>query len=360
LEYGYKPTTNGRNLIAKCWAMEKPLVITRVAFGDGLVAEGTNLADVHELVSYVVDGTIGDRIHENDRLYMTVQYDNRSHPDVKTFYLNEFIIYAQDPESGGEVDLIYATLGDYKQAVPTYNAELPPSVWKFPIVIIVSDEVKVVVDTVAGLVTYDELNAAVNNAYKTFVETVPTGGIKKTIELTITPDDWNEDAASKGYPFVYDIVDAEISADAVPMVTVDEDSELTAAFAGMASSATSYDGYVRLKCAELPDDDITLSCTIMAKATVGTLPNGVSTTLKPATSTDLGGVIVGDGLNIDEDGRLSVNKATDKEVDDKIDDIFNPDSGGGDEDDEPGALPDGYTIATDEEVAAKTNSIFGF
>jgi len=110
LEYGYKPTTNGRALITKCMALEKPLILTRVAFGSGLVAEDVNLADVHELVSYVVDGAIGERIHKDDRLHLTVQYDNSAHPDTPTFYLNEFIVYGQDPETSEDVDLLYLAL----------------------------------------------------------------------------------------------------------------------------------------------------------------------------------------------------------------------------------------------------------
>ena len=45
MEYGFKPTTNGRALIAACGALEQPLKLTRVTFGSGLVSEGTNLAD---------------------------------------------------------------------------------------------------------------------------------------------------------------------------------------------------------------------------------------------------------------------------------------------------------------------------
>ena len=54
MEYGFKPTTNGRALIAACGALEQPLKLTRVTFGSGLVSEGTNLADQHQLVTHVL------------------------------------------------------------------------------------------------------------------------------------------------------------------------------------------------------------------------------------------------------------------------------------------------------------------
>lgn len=133
MEYGFKPTTNGRALIAACGALEQPLKLTRVTFGSGLVSEGTNLADQHQLVTPVADGTIGERMHENDRLYLSVQYDNSKHPEQAAFNLAEFIIYAMHPETQTETDVAYATLGDYQQPSPptaqTYRPAFSPSPW---------------------------------------------------------------------------------------------------------------------------------------------------------------------------------------------------------------------------------------
>jgi hypothetical protein len=163
MEYGYKPTTHGRTLLAACAALEKPLTLTRVAIGSGVVPEGTNLADVHELVSYVADGAIGERFHQDDRLHLTIQYDNSSHPDLKTFFLSEFIVYATDPETGEETDLLYATLGDYRQPVPAYNDAYPASIFNFPLVLIISDEIDVKITATPGIVSYDDLMQAVED-----------------------------------------------------------------------------------------------------------------------------------------------------------------------------------------------------
>ena len=180
--------------------------------------------------------------------------------------------------------------------------------------------------------------------------------------FTLPKDGWKKlDAPYEGYDYCIEIADETITAKHQPEFVLDLRSYDTAVDAGLAPSSETEDGKILFWAVVQPEKDITGTLTLTYKAEVKPdIDIGSRYVLPPATSTDLGGVIVGDGLNIDEDGRLSVNKATDKEVDDKIDDIFNPDSGGGDEDDEPGALPDGYTIATNEEVAAKTNSIFGF
>lgn len=162
MDYGYKPTTNGRALLAACLASEQPLKLTRVAVGSGAVPEGTDLADMHQLIQPVAEGTIGERRHEGDSLYLTVQYDNSGSRDVGAFFLSEFMVYAQDPESGQETDLLYATLGDYRQPVPAYDTTLPPSVWKFPLVLVVSDQIQVSVTAPAGLVTADEVEELVD------------------------------------------------------------------------------------------------------------------------------------------------------------------------------------------------------
>ena len=161
MQYRYKPTTNGRAAMAAYMALEKPFHITRVAFGSGLVDKDVNLADVHQLVSYVSDGAAGERRHENDRFYFTIQYANSEHKEVKTFLLTEFIVYVEDPENGGETDLLYGTLGDYRQPVPAYDPAFPPSVFNFPLVMVLSDEVNVIVSAPAGLVTYTEFTTVI-------------------------------------------------------------------------------------------------------------------------------------------------------------------------------------------------------
>lgn len=162
MDYAYKITTHGRTVIAACMAMEKPLKITRVAFGSGRVDEDTNLADVHELLEYVSEGALAERRHENDRFYLTIQYANSEHKDVKTFLLSEFIVFVQDPESGEETDLLYGTLGDYRQPVPACNTAYPPSVFNFPLEIVLSSELTVQNSAPAGLATWDDLENSLN------------------------------------------------------------------------------------------------------------------------------------------------------------------------------------------------------
>ena len=63
MNYSFKVTTGGRELLAALLATGKELEITRVAVGSGKVAEDVNLADMTDLIQYVAEGTIAQRRH---------------------------------------------------------------------------------------------------------------------------------------------------------------------------------------------------------------------------------------------------------------------------------------------------------
>lgn len=265
MEYGYKPTTNGRALLTACAATEKPLKLTRVAVGSGTVPEGTNLADVHELIHYVADGTIGERRHENDRLYLTIQYANISNPDVKTFALSEFIVYAQHPETGEETDVLYATLGDYQQPVPAYNQSFPACVFSFPLILVLSDEIEVSIDAPAGLVTYEDFSETVETVRKELLELVEPYAANE-MEFTVPSDGWTQiqDADGNSW-YYYDIPCEEAVADGKADVSVDEAYQEAAARAGLSATADVHPGYIRLWSETGPDTEIVVSCSLLSE-----------------------------------------------------------------------------------------------
>lgn len=254
MEYGFKPTTNGRALIAACGALEQPLKLTRVTFGSGLVQDGTNLADQHELVSPVADGTIGDRMHENDRLYLSVQYDNSKHPEQAAFNLAEFIIYALHPETQQETDVAYATLGDYQQPVPAYTEDLPASIFSFPMVLVVADDIQVVISAAPGVVTHNDLQQLLNEGVI---------GISKQ-EITIPAEGWSSDLAGTGedtegdynsdYPLQLDIQIEGVTARMMPILTIHPESLSDAD--GICPTCQTLDGALRLFAKTAPKAEL--------------------------------------------------------------------------------------------------------
>ena len=162
MDYGYKVTTHGRALLAKCLDLGKPLKLVRAAVGSGMMDADEDMAKMHSLIHYAAPAAIADRRHEVDRLYLTLQYSNQDHPEVGAFTLSEIMVWAEDPETGQETDYLYATLGDYRQPVPAYSSGFPASVWAFPLVLVVSGDLKVEITASPGLVTSLDLQEAID------------------------------------------------------------------------------------------------------------------------------------------------------------------------------------------------------
>ena len=314
MEIGYKPTTHGRALLAKLMALESPLKLSRVAFGSGRVPDGTNLADVHELVSYVVDGEVAERRHDGDSYYLTVQYTNALHMDLPLFYIGEFMVYATDPETGEEVDLLYATLGDYQTPMPKYREDQGAVLFNLPLVLLISDEIEVKIDAAPGLITYEDLQTAVDEAVKEATKDI--GGIVLSLPFSVEPKDWNNGESGK-YPSYADIVDARIRSGHVPIVVYDDESMDAVADCGGSTESESYTGYVRIKAKTAATANITGIVYLIGKATGG----GGDYELPVATDTILGGVKIknGGGLKIDGLGNLALDAATEQDVKDLYD-----------------------------------------
>ena len=333
-DYRFKVTTSGHNLLAALMATGKGLEITRVAVGSGRVEADRELANMTDLVEYVADAAIAAREHDGDELHLTVQYASNMTPGLGMFYLSEFVVEAKHPVTGESVNLLYATLGDYIQPVRAYSEVTAPDVRNYPLTIIVSSDIEVTVSAAGGLVTYDELNDAVDTAVKEATKDV--GGIVKTIYFSIAPTDWR-DAGSGTYPMYADITNEDIAKSQVPQVVFDEDSLDIAAAARVCKAQNSYTGYVRIKAKAAAAAEISGVLYMIGKAT-GSGGGGGEYDLPTATRTRLGGVMIGDGLNYKADGTTYVDKdavaedvtpkvmedasASDESVDDMIHDVF--------------------------------------
>jgi len=302
MKYGYKVTKGGRELLAALLATGKDLEITRVAVGSGKVSEDTNLADMTDLVEYVAEGTIAQRRHVENVLYLTVQYASNYTAGLPAFYLAEFAVWARHPITGAEVLIIYATLGDYIQPVMAYAEDREPDVRQYPLALVLSDEVNVTISCPAGLVTYEDLQNAVETACKDMVESLASGGIKKTLEATVPVDQWQSDPnPTNGYIYFYDLTDPEITEKQIPGVTVAEGSLAAAFECGMCQTATAFNGYVRLKCVEKPTQDIVLTCTLSERGG-GSSGGGGAGDLPVATADTLGAIKASQSVRVDPDG----------------------------------------------------------
>jgi len=242
LDYGFKVTTHGRAAITACMALEAPPKITRVAFGSGRISAGVDLADVHSLVRYVADGTIGRRSHKDDRLSFSVQYENVNHRDITTvFQMAEFMVYIQDPVTGKDTDFIYATLGDYVQTIPPYRSTYPAAEWALPMTVVLSSDLKVSIDAPAGLVTFEDLYAAVQEA-----------GSPEEVDITLPTTGWVADGAGVRL----DLARSKFRKEHIPFVVIARGNMQAASRCGMEPTVEAVDGALRFWAARAPTEPI--------------------------------------------------------------------------------------------------------
>lgn len=308
MNYQYKLTTHGRAALAACMDLEKPMRVTRVAFGSGKVGEDAELADVHELLCYVSEGAVSQRSHEGERFRFTIQYANAAHPEVDTFFLSEYIVYMEDPETGEDVDLLYGTLGDYRQPVPKYSPAYPPSVFNLPLVLVLSSDINAQVSATAGLVTYEELAEI-------------TGKLAvRVLGLSIPSEGWRESAGGR-YPYSLDLPLEEATLEMAPFATVLEEGEETAENCGLSPRAETVPGAVRFYTVAPPESDIPISLALLRDSTgiVLSAPGGGGGLDLPLATKDAPGMVKpGRGLLVAGDGTLSVDVAEQGEIDEML------------------------------------------
>lgn len=251
------------------------------------------------------------RRHENDRVYFTIQYANVKNKDVKSFILSEFIVYCTDPETGEDTDMLYGTLGDYRQPVPAYDPAFPPSVFNFPLVMIISDELEVTFSAPVGLVSHDDLMEVIEH----------TAVLYK--EVAIPAEGWTADGTEE-YPMRLELP-MEVSDYMIPVLTVLPDHIAAAAACGLAPFAQTAEGVLRVWAEKAPEQDLRAGLSLLRNASgiyIGTGSAGSSDAPVSATEDRLGCVKVGKGLRITGDGTLSVDMASGAEVDAMLGEIF--------------------------------------
>lgn len=348
MDYGYKQTTAGRELLAACLATGKGLEITRVAVGSGRVSEGTDLAGMTGLVQYVAEGALAENRHEENAWLLTVQYASNMTPGLGAFYLSEFIVEARHPISGETVTLLYGTLGDHIQSVCAYSETQAPEVRNYPVVLAISDEISVTISAVPGLVTYYDLARAVGEACGEL------NSVKQTVLLTIPASGWVEaEEPSADHKYICDAAAEGVTADLVPSGGAILGSFGIASRAGVVNGCETLEGCIRFFSQRVPEGDIQASVTLFGKGV------GSAYALPPASSGTLGAVKIQEdsGLTVDSEGNLSIAKATGQEVSEAIEEVFGGESApedGPTQDD----VPAGYEVASDQEVTETIQDIF--
>ena len=118
--YGHSMTAVGQNLIAKVSSRELPLKFTSVKMGSGALGSRTVIA-----LTALIESKLSLDIAETPkrsgtgRWNVTAVYNNSM---IQTgFYFREWGIFAQDPDSQGEVLVFYSNSGDSADFIPAFD-----------------------------------------------------------------------------------------------------------------------------------------------------------------------------------------------------------------------------------------------
>lgn len=332
-EDGCYGSFKGIALIGKVLAGRCKMHYTRIAVGKGHIPDGVNPKALTEPPEYVMDAQISGVTNPVDgECQVSAQINSKN--VEKGFYATGLLLYAQDPDEG-EVPYTYLNLeGDPEWIRP--SSSIVGKLAFFDLIAAVGD-VDMVYASIdpEALVTAGELAAALqrSNSELLVQVTAMLAGASSmcTVDLVVPKEGWGKVTGENEPEGLYvDIQKEEIQADMVPVLTLLPASSDTAKACGFAPTTRTVEGALRVYAKRTPEKSMDAS--LMLIRTSGSMGGGAYV-LPPATPDTLGGVRVGPGLNVTKDGVLSVDTASEGEVDELLSEVFPPDDRGSEEKD---------------------------
>lgn len=283
------------------------ITITRAAIGDGYLPDGTDAASLTELVSEVESRKTGESgtsatvdiskmevNGSNAQITVTIKNGDTS------FYLREVGIYAKGADDK-EVLYAYTNAGDGAYPIPAASAV---SVTRVLVLgVIVSAEANVTANITYGEVTAEDFAAEIAARKAGDLAAAPF-----STAAVIPADGWSLSSGKYSTEVTVEgVIDTMI-----PVVSIDTGSVDTADNAGMYPYAVTGDGTVTFYAANVPTKDISVTIALIkTDGSTDTLSadTSITYTLPIASADTLGGVKIGDGITVAEDGTISVDTA---------------------------------------------------
>ena len=296
--YGFTPTNAGRGLIASLLAGET-LTITRAMVGSGKPDSLAAMAALTDLVAPVALATSTTPVRTEDAVSLTVEYRSDMNGGLKEgFAINEYGLFAKTAESA-ETLIFYGCLGDHPQWVYPYTTGVAPDVRDYPVTIQISSEVSVQIDYhAAAFITSEEAAALL-------AEMVQGVGSIRIQEITLPAEGWTEaEPGGEDYPWVLDLPLAGVTETQYPSVSIHKESLEISREAGLCPTVQTLEGSLRFWAMEKPLE--TMEATAALISPRGGFSGGDVGGLPIATANTLGGVMIGENVNVTSDGKISV------------------------------------------------------
>lgn len=268
-------TKNGMRLLAKLIASKSVLNFTHVEIGTGILPNGFDPASMVGMIQYKMDGMITKCRAENDIAQLTMQV---SSVGVETgFTMTEIGIFAEDPDMG-EILYAYLDMADDPQYIYAEGGEAQ----KF-----LDITLDVAIDQATKVTAFINPNGLATIEMLDELNTILTEHIQI---LTTQINYFVQFLVSCKYDTDYEWIDLGFQC------AIDGETVLIPPQMGNWESEM-------------------LTLTNQGIPSIGgEIPGaGVSYMLQPATPQRLGGVKIGQGLDVDSDGTISVNVDTSAE-----------------------------------------------
>lgn len=327
--YGGTVTISGRNLITSLIAGET-IEFTRIVVGSGKMPDDVEPIDMKDLIHPIAEATSNVPTVENGVLSMIVEYRNDMNGGLKEgFWLSEFGIYART-EKTEEVLLYYATLGNSPQPVSAYK-DGRVDVRRYPISIALELDANVQVSYNPGaFITSEDAELIISDMVKNAMARIGSTIIKELVipttgwRNTEIVDEMDEDFAID-YPYCLDIPVSEATEEQSMNLNPHKNSLRTAEDAGFCPVGQVLDGIVRIWSNREPERPIECTLTLLSPHEADIIDVGYRVFMPTASNTRLGAVKVGPGLNVGLDGTLSVDTASEEEVEKLLTGVLSPD-----------------------------------
>lgn len=288
----------GPALIAKVLAGRCKMNYTRAAVGEGAIPEGVSPKELTEPPGYVMEAKIAAVTNPVDgECQVTVQINSS---DVERgFYAMGILLYAEDPDLGN-VPYTYLKLEDGLEWIrPASSAVGKLATFDLIAAVGAVDAVSANIDPEA-IATYAAVKQLIEDA-------------TAVMEIIVPKEGWTASAGDDGgsiFGLCVDIPISGITEAMQPFLSVNLAHLETAKNCGLSSVVQTIEGALRLYADSVPAAEMTATLTLLC-TTSGTISGGTAAgtgyTLPTATATRLGGVKIGENVNVDADGTISVD-----------------------------------------------------
>lgn len=301
VEYGFTITKAGRRILAGLLANET-LTVSKVMVGKGRVETVEEMVERTDLAEPVALATSTAPVLSEDGSSVSFIVEYRSDLNgglTEGFWLSEFAVYAPSPDTGEDVAIYYATLGDYPQYVQAYQNGAN-DIRRFPVTIAIAVGSDVSFEfPPLSFMTAEDVERAIAHA-------ASLGGAYQIDRLELPAQGWEELEEPEGeWKYRYFLAAQGCRAEHIPMAALRRASLRAAGNCGLCPAVEAVDGGLYFWAEKPPQEALTGSYALFAKGSYLEAGGG-GYVLPAATADTLGGVKVGDGLGIDASGKLSV------------------------------------------------------